>query len=97
MSTFFLYQIWYLSTYVTDFQKCILTSHILKDFSFKFFQDYAMCLQITSPACTELEVAMMDWLGKLIQLPQEFLNCSDGPGGGVIQVLWFAGRTIDDN
>lgn len=40
---------------------------------------------ITSPACTELEVAMMDWLGKLIQLPQEFLNSSDGPGGGVIQ------------
>ncbi|KDR23679.1 Aromatic-L-amino-acid decarboxylase, partial [Zootermopsis nevadensis] len=40
---------------------------------------------ITSPACTELEVAMMDWLGKLIQLPREFLNCSDGPGGGVIQ------------
>lgn len=40
---------------------------------------------ITSPACTELEVAMMDWLGKLMHLPQEFLNCSDGPGGGVIQ------------
>jgi hypothetical protein len=56
-----------------------------------------MCLQITSPACTELEVAMMDWLGKLIQLPQEFLNCSDGPGGGVIQVLWLAGRAIDGN
>ena len=58
---------------------------------------HATCLQITSPACTELEVAMMDWLGKLIQLPQEFLNCSDGPGGGVIQVPWLAGRTIDDN
>ncbi|KAG8229721.1 hypothetical protein J437_LFUL007896 [Ladona fulva] len=40
---------------------------------------------MTSPACTELEVTMMDWLGKLIGLPQEFLNCSDGPGGGVIQ------------
>ncbi|KAJ9576936.1 hypothetical protein L9F63_006502, partial [Diploptera punctata] len=40
---------------------------------------------ITSPACTELEVAMMDWLGKLLNLPKEFLNCSDGPGGGVIQ------------
>ncbi|PSN57405.1 Aromatic-L-amino-acid decarboxylase [Blattella germanica] len=40
---------------------------------------------ITSPACTELEVAMMDWLGKLLDLPKEFLNCSDGPGGGVIQ------------
>jgi hypothetical protein len=40
---------------------------------------------------------MMDWLGKLIQLPHEFLNCSDGPGGGVIQVQWFTGRHIDNN
>ncbi|XP_071440076.1 aromatic-L-amino-acid decarboxylase-like [Hetaerina americana] len=40
---------------------------------------------MASPACTELEVAMMDWLGKLLDLPKEFLNCSDGPGGGVIQ------------
>jgi hypothetical protein len=39
----------------------------------------------------------MDWLGKLIQLPQEFLNSSDGPGGGVIQVLYLAGRLIDVN
>ncbi|XP_076161625.1 3,4-dihydroxyphenylacetaldehyde synthase isoform X2 [Ptiloglossa arizonensis] len=38
-----------------------------------------------SPACTELEVIMMNWLGKLIGLPNEFLNCSEGPGGGVIQ------------
>jgi aromatic-L-amino-acid decarboxylase len=51
--------------------------------------------QITSPACTELEVAMMDWLGKLLQLPKEFLNCSDGPGGGVIQVLCLAERLVD--
>jgi hypothetical protein len=58
---------------------------------------HAVCLQITSPACTELEVAMMDWLGKLIELPQEFLNCSDGPGGGVIQVLQLTGRTVDDD
>lgn len=27
----------------------------------------------------------MDWLGKFLDLPAEFLNCSDGPGGGVIQ------------
>jgi aromatic-L-amino-acid decarboxylase len=56
-----------------------------------------MCSQISSPACTELEVAMMDWLGKVVQLPQEFLNCSDGPGGGVIQVLCLAARLIDAN
>lgn len=42
---------------------------------------------IASPAYTELEVVMMNWLGKMIELPEEFLNCSNGPGGGVIQVL----------
>lgn len=41
--------------------------------------------QICSPACTELEVIVMDWLGKLLDLPKEYLNCSEGPGGGVIQ------------
>lgn len=40
---------------------------------------------IASPACTELEVIMMNWIGKLIGLPEVFLNCSDGFGGGVIQ------------
>ena len=45
-------------------------------------------VQISSPACTELEVVMMDWLGKMLQLPEAFL--SGGKGGGVIQVglLW---------
>ena len=28
---------------------------------------------IFSPACTELEMVMMDWLGKMLSLPQEFL------------------------
>lgn len=40
---------------------------------------------ICSPACTELEVVVMDWLGKFLNLPEAFLNCSEGPGGGVIQ------------
>lgn len=40
---------------------------------------------IASPACTELEVVMLDWLGKMIDLPKEFLACSGGKGGGVIQ------------
>ncbi|XP_034828920.1 aromatic-L-amino-acid decarboxylase-like [Maniola hyperantus] len=40
---------------------------------------------IASPACTELEVVTMNWLGKLLGLPKEFLNCSAGPGGGIIQ------------
>ncbi|XP_021929364.1 aromatic-L-amino-acid decarboxylase-like isoform X2 [Zootermopsis nevadensis] len=38
-----------------------------------------------SPACTELEVIMMDWLAKLLDLPKEFLACTGGSGGGVIQ------------
>lgn len=41
---------------------------------------------IASPACTELEMITMDWLGKLLGLPEEFLNSSPGPGGGVLQV-----------
>ncbi|CAH1792589.1 unnamed protein product [Owenia fusiformis] len=44
------------------------------------------CLGFTwasSPACTELEVVMMDWLAKLLSLPEQFL--SGGKGGGVIQ------------
>nr|CAA69668.1 Dopa decarboxylase [Ceratitis capitata] len=40
---------------------------------------------IASPACTQLEVVMMDWLGKMLELPAEFLACSGGKGGGVIQ------------
>lgn len=40
---------------------------------------------IASPACTELEVEMLNWLGKMLDLPKEFLACSGGKGGGVIQ------------
>ncbi|XP_011867954.1 PREDICTED: aromatic-L-amino-acid decarboxylase-like isoform X1 [Vollenhovia emeryi] len=37
-----------------------------------------------SPACTELEVIVLDWLVKMLALPKEFLSCSVGKGGGVI-------------
>ncbi len=40
-------------------------------------------LWATSPACTELEQVMLDWLVELLGLPAAFRN--DGPGGGVIQ------------
>ena len=41
---------------------------------------------IASPACTELEVVTMDWLGKMLGLPKQFLfEASGGIGGGVIQ------------
>ncbi|PIK50113.1 putative aromatic-L-amino-acid decarboxylase, partial [Apostichopus japonicus] len=40
---------------------------------------------IASPACTELETVVMDWLGKMIKLPESFLAGEKGLGGGVIQ------------
>lgn len=41
---------------------------------------------ISSPVCTELEVIVMNWLGKSLALPDEFLNCNGSRGGGVIEV-----------
>lgn len=38
---------------------------------------------VTSPACTELEIRVVDWLAELLGLPDRFLSTSDG--GGVIQ------------
>jgi aromatic-L-amino-acid decarboxylase len=40
-------------------------------------------LWATSPACTELETHMLDWLVELCGLPDRFLSA--GSGGGVIQ------------
>jgi aromatic-L-amino-acid decarboxylase len=37
----------------------------------------------TSPACTEVETRMLDWMVKALALPERFL--STGEGGGVIQ------------
>ena len=35
----------------------------------------ALCTtQASSPACTELESLVMDWLGQMIGLPAEFLH-----------------------
>ena len=63
------------------------------------------CLGFTwasSPAATELESLVMDWLGKMIGLPPQFLHSTSGSlGGGVIQttasestfVCLLAGRT----
>jgi aromatic-L-amino-acid/L-tryptophan decarboxylase len=40
-------------------------------------------LWATSPACTELETHVLDWLAKMLALPEKFLSAS--AGGGVIQ------------
>ncbi len=37
----------------------------------------------TSPACTELETHMLDWIAQMLGLPESFL--SSGTGGGMIQ------------
>jgi aromatic-L-amino-acid/L-tryptophan decarboxylase len=38
---------------------------------------------VTSPACTEVETMMLDWMGQLLGLPERFRSTSD-TGGGVI-------------
>ncbi|XP_014474476.1 PREDICTED: histidine decarboxylase [Dinoponera quadriceps] len=51
--------------------------------------DAINCLGFTwasSPACTELETIVMNWLGKMIGLTEDFLHRPGGSGGGgVIQ------------
>jgi aromatic-L-amino-acid decarboxylase len=39
---------------------------------------------VTSPACTEVETLMLDWMQELLDLPATFRSTSD-TGGGVIQ------------
>lgn len=40
---------------------------------------------LCSPACTELETIMMDWVARALALPECFLSSSENRGGGVIQ------------
>ncbi|KAJ2838798.1 hypothetical protein FBU31_000835 [Coemansia sp. 'formosensis'] len=61
---------------------------------------------ICSPAATELETVVMDWLGKLVGLDKRYMSIKDdgteGTGGGVIQgaaseayiVVMIAGREM---
>ncbi len=42
-------------------------------------------LWATSPACTELEMKMADWMARAIDLPESFTFAPESPGGGVIQ------------
>ncbi|KAE9595772.1 hypothetical protein Lal_00030764 [Lupinus albus] len=39
---------------------------------------------VSSPAATELESIVMDWLGHVLMLPKPFLFSSNGNGGGVL-------------
>lgn len=67
-----------------------------------FIYKTEILLQASSPACTELETITLNWLGKMIGLPDDFLHMGgNGQGGGVIQttaseatlVCLLAGRT----
>lgn len=49
-------------------------------------------LWATSPACTELETQVMDWLAQLCDLPAKFH--SSGSGGGVIQDSASSGSLV---
>lgn len=40
---------------------------------------------LNSPACTELETVVLDWLARAINLPETYLSTSSQGGGGVIQ------------
>lgn len=40
---------------------------------------------ICSPACTELETVVLDWVAKMLGLPEVFLSEGQSGGGGVIQ------------
>lgn len=40
---------------------------------------------LCSPACTELETVVTDWLAKALALPESFLSTSSNGGGGTIQ------------
>ncbi|HEX4813068.1 MAG TPA: pyridoxal-dependent decarboxylase [Nonomuraea sp.] len=49
-------------------------------------------LWVTSPACTELETVVVDWLAGLLGLPARFRT--DGPGGGVLQDSASSGSLV---
>ena len=50
----------------------------------KVLTDFRYTQWSCSPACTELEVIVMDWAAKLLGLSPDFYN-SSGVGGGCIQ------------
>lgn len=48
----------------------------------------------TSPAATELEMRMLDWVAELCGLPEHFCHSHPGPGGGVIQDSASSGTLV---
>ena len=55
-----------------------------------FLKNEKFGFKASSPACTELETIVMDWLGKMIGLPNKFLHSNkETHGGGIIQVMYI--------
>jgi hypothetical protein len=44
---------------------------------------------IASPSCTELEVIVLDWLAKFLNLPTKFYNLKEGPGNIYFFHIYF--------
>lgn len=68
---------------------------IFSEVKYLFHSEYvrfSLCPKAASPACTELETVMLDWLGKMLKLPECFIAGTSGHGGGVIQVISFSVR-----
>lgn len=62
--------------------------HHVKMWTVCFFLNYS-CSQASSPACTELEMNVLDWLCKALGLPAHFLHHHpDSRGGGILQVQY---------
>lgn len=49
---------------------------------------------VASPAATELEVVTVDWLARLLRLPERFRFATPGPGGGVFQESAGSAATV---
>ncbi|KAG7229409.1 hypothetical protein INR49_012800 [Caranx melampygus] len=75
---------------IKDVERVIMpgVTHWHSPYFFAYFpaaSSYPAMLADMLPACTELETVMLDWLGKMLQLPECFIAGIEGRGGGVIQ------------
>lgn len=50
-----------------------------------FLSWHFLIFQAASPACAELEMVVVDWLARMMNMPEHFMHDS-GKGGGVLQV-----------
>ena len=50
--------------------------------------------QNASPACTELETITLDWLGRMIGLPDQFLPFSKGGIAGAVIQVWYGVKNL---